>query len=89
MERDINQKNITNGEQFIKLILKLNGDELCALSKILGIRLLTNETDPETKHAIPRMAEDIIDDIIVHFGQMERKDRRWLIRYLKKQTKGR
>ena len=87
MEQDVNKKNINHGEEFLHLLLKLNADELCALSKILGVRLLTDEIDPETKKAVPRDAYDIIDDCIVHYGTMGRADRRWLIKYLRKEVK--
>lgn len=81
------EKNIAHGEEFVKLMMKLKGDELCALSKFLGVRLLTNDVDPETKKAIPREGADILEDCIDHFAQLERRERRWLIRYLRKATR--
>lgn len=87
MEQDVNKKQIAHGEEFLALLLKLNAEELCALSKFLGVRLLTDEVDSTTKKAIPRDASDIIDDCIIHYGEMGRADRRWLIKYLKKHIK--
>lgn len=89
MEQDINKKKVGHGEEFLTVLTKLKADELCALSKFLNVRLLTDEVDPETKKAIPREATDIIDDIIVHYCSMGRTDRRWLLKYLQKETKGR
>lgn len=81
------EKNIAHGEEFVKLMMKLDADELCALSKILGVRLLTDEVDPETKKAIPRDGADIIEDCIDHFAALGRADRRWMIKYLKKRIR--
>ena len=80
-------KNIAHGEEFVKLMMKLEPDELCALSKFLGVRLLTDNVDPETKKAIPREGADILEDCIDHFAQLGRQERRWLIKYLKKKEK--
>ena len=80
-------KRIAHGEEFVKLMMKLDADELCALSKILGVRLLTDNVDPETKKAIPREGADILEDCIDHFAQLGRPERRWLIKYLKNHTK--
>lgn len=80
-------KEIAHGEEFVKLMMKLDADELCALSKILGVRLLTDNVDPETKKAIPREGADIIEDCIDHFARLGRPERRWLIKYLKNHTK--
>lgn len=81
------EKNIAHGEEFVKLMMGLEADELCALSKFLGVRLLTDEVDPETKKAIPRDGANIIEDCIDHFAQLGRNERRWLIKYLKKKKK--
>ena len=81
------EKNIRHGEEFIALMMGLEAEEICALAKFLGVRLLTDNVDPETKKAITRDGADIIDDIIDHFVQLDRTDRRFLIRYLKKQEK--
>ena len=81
------EKNIAHGEEFVKLMMKLDADELCALSKILGVRLLTDEVDPETKKAVPRDGADILEDCIDHFAALGRTDRRWLIKYLKKRIR--
>lgn len=89
MEQDVNKKEISHGEEFLMALTKLEADELCALSQFLSVRLLTDEVDPETKKAIPREAADIIDDIIVHYGTLDRSDRRWLLRYLRKTVNGR
>jgi hypothetical protein len=55
----------------------------------LGVRLLTDEVDPETKKAIPRDAADIIDDCIDHYALLSRIDRRFLLKHLKKEIKER
>lgn len=82
-------KQLATGYEFLELMTKLQPDELCALSKILGVRLLTDEVDPETKKAIPRDAIDIIDDCIDHYALLSRADRRFLLKHLKKEIKER
>lgn len=83
------KNEVAHGEEFVKLMLKLEADELCALSKFLGVRLLTDDVDPETKKAIPREGADILEDCIDHFARLGRPERRWLIKYLKKSQKKR
>lgn len=80
-------KEIKHGEEFVKMMLQLDADELCALCKVLNVRVLTDKVDPETKKAIPRDGADIIEECIDHFAQMGRIDRRWLLKYLKKHIK--
>ena len=76
-------KDIKGGEEFVQLMFKLEAEELCGLSKILGVRLLTDDVDPETKKAIPRDGSVIIEECIDHFASLNRADRRWILRYLK------
>lgn len=87
MAKEFGEKTIGQGEDFLRLLLQLEGPELCALAKMLNVRLLTDNTDPETKKAIPRDAYDIVDDCIVHFGELDRATRRFIVRYLKKHIK--
>lgn len=77
-------KEVKHGEEFVEAMLKLSPEELCALSRFLGVRLLTDEVDPETKKAKPREGADIISDCIDHYAQLARPDRRFLLSYLKK-----
>lgn len=83
------QKQLATGEKFLELMVKLKPDELCALAKILGVRLLTDEVDPETKHAIARDAYDIIDDCIDHYAMLSRSDRRFILKELKRTVRAR
>lgn len=80
-------KSLATGEKFLQLIVQLQPDEFCALAKILGVRLLTDEVDPETKKAIPRDSYDIIDDCIDHYALLNRVDRRFILKYLKNNIK--
>jgi hypothetical protein len=83
------EKEVKHGEEFVKYMMKLNAEELCALSKFLGVRLLTDKINPDTKKAVPRDGLEIIDDCIAHYAELGRTDRRWLLRYLKKTVKAR
>lgn len=89
MEEKKKEKSIAHGEEFVKLMMDLEAIELCALCKFLGIKLLTDKVDPETKKAIPRDAEEIIDECIEHYVEMNRQDRRFLLKYMKKHARKR
>lgn len=82
-------KEVKGGEEFVTLMCKLDANELCGLAKLLGVRLLTDSVDPETKKAIPRDGAEIIEECIDHFAALNRTDRRWVLRYLRGKIKKR
>lgn len=81
------EKNISNGKEFVTLMMKLRPDEFCALCKVLDVRLLTDEVDPETKKAVPRESDQIIDDCITHFVTLNHRDRRFLVQSMRRAVK--
>ena len=80
-------KSLPSGRKFLELIVKLSPEQFTALAKILDVRVLTDEIDPETKKAVPRDAYDIIDDCIDHFALLNRADKRFILNYLKREIK--
>lgn len=88
-DKPAQNKELATGEEFLKLLLKLQPDEFCALAKFLGVRLLTDDVDPETKKAIARDAYDIIDDCIDHYALLDRTDRRFVLKYLRRTLRAR
>ena len=76
-------EHVKNGEEFVNLMIALKPDELCALAKFLDVRILTDDFDKESKKAKARDAFEIIDDCIMHFAQLDRTDRRFLIKTMR------
>lgn len=80
-------KEVKNGKEFVECLLKMSPEELLGLAKWLGIKILSDQVDLDTHHAIPREGADIIDDLIVKYASYGRKDRRFLLRELQRITR--
>ena len=76
------------GIRFLNAVANLEPKEFVGLARLMGVKLLTQNVDKETKKAIPRDATDILDDMIDVFAGYERKDRKFLVKRLEKITKG-
>ena len=53
---------------------------------MLKVKWLTTKLDPETKKAVPRPAEDILLDCAEKFNDMSRKERRNMLKAIRKWT---
>ena len=73
----------TNTE-FINIVVSCTPTEFVGLAKFLGIKILTENIDPETKTAIPRPAEDIVMDILDIYEKLGRSRRRELVRAMRR-----
>ena len=69
-------------ESFAQLLTQLTPEEFVGLAKYFDIKILTTELDPETKKAIARPAEDVLLDILTSYDQLNRSDRRKLVKQL-------
>ena len=74
-------------DEIAELVCKLRPQQFLGLAKWLGVKILTMDIDPETKHAIPRNAEDILVDCITEIAALPRSNRRVLLRQLRKEVK--
>lgn len=68
----------TNTE-FANIVVSCTPTEFVGLAKFLGVKILTEDVDPETKTAIPRPAEDIMIDILDIYEKLGRSRRRELV----------
>ena len=69
-------------ESFAQLLTQLTPEEFVGLAKYFDIKILTTEVDPETKKAIARPAEDVLLDILTSYDQLNRSDKRKLVKQL-------
>lgn len=73
----------TNTE-FANIVVSCTPTEFVGLAKFLGVKILTEDVDPETKTAIPRPAEDIMMDILENYEKLGRSRRRELVRAMQR-----
>lgn len=73
----------TNTE-FANIVVSCTPTEFVGLAKFLGVKILTEDVDPETKTAIPRPAEDIMIDILENYEKLGRSRRRELVRAMRR-----
>lgn len=73
----------TNTE-FANIVVSCTPTEFVGLAKFLGVKILTEDVDPETKTAIPRPAEDIMMDILENYEKLGRSRRRELVRAMRR-----
>lgn len=75
---------MNTNQQFIDILISLKPEEFIGLAQFLHIKVLTEEVDPETKTAIPRKSEDILMDLLDRYDHMGRRNRRELVRTLRR-----
>ena len=73
---------MNTNESFAQLLTQLTPEEFVGLAKYFDIKILTTEVDPETKKAIARPAEDVLLDILTSYDQLNRGDKRKLVKQL-------
>lgn len=73
----------TNTE-FANIVVSCTPTEFIGLAKFLGVKILTEDIDPETKTAIPRPAQDIVMDILDTYEKLGRSGRRALVRAMRR-----
>ena len=73
---------MNTNESFAQLLTQLTPEEFVGLAKYFDIKILTTEVDPETKKAIARPAEDVLLDILTSYDQLNRSDKRKLVKQL-------
>lgn len=77
----------TNTE-FANIVVSCTPTEFVGLAKFLGVKILTENVDPETKTAIPRPAEEIMMDILDTYEKLGRSRRRELVRAMRRMYRG-
>ena len=70
--------------EFVNIVVSCTPTEFIGLAKFLGVKILTENIDPETKTAIPRPAQDIVMDILDIYEKLGRSRRRELVRAMRR-----
>ena len=74
---------------FAKMLGKMDAMEFLGLAKILCVHVFDNENKDENGKPAPREAEAIIEDCIIAFDNLNRKQRRDVLRVMRNTVKGR
>lgn len=74
--------------EFAKLMAKLPAEEFIGLAKILCVHIFDNNNKDEQGKPAPRQAEEIIEDCLIAFDNLNRKQRREILRVMRAAVKG-
>ena len=61
-------------EQIVRLLPKMNTEDFLGLAILLDVKLLTDKWNKENRKAIPREAEDILEECITKLYNMSKED---------------
>jgi hypothetical protein len=82
---DNRDKNTT---EFAKLLGTLDGPGFIGLTRLLKVKVFYDDVKDEQGHPMPRSTEAILEDCLVKFHSMNRKDRREIIKILRTCKRG-
>ena len=82
---DNRDKNTTD---FAKLLCTLDAPSFIGLTRLMQVKMFYDDVKDEKGHPMPRSAEAIIEDCLVKFHSMNRKDRREYLKVLRNMQKG-
>ena len=83
---DNREKNVN---EFAKLIATMDAPSLIGLTRILQVKVFYDDVKDEKGKPMPRSGEAIIEDCLVKFHSMNRKQRRDTLRILRAASKER
>lgn len=69
--------------KFAKLIANLDGASLIGLTRVLGVKVFYDDVKDKKGKPIPRSGESIIEDCLVKFHSLSRKNRKDILDMLK------
>ena len=79
-----NEKQLT---EFAKLIARLDAPSFLGLAKVLCVHVFNNDEFDNNGKPIPRNGEEIIEDCIIAFDQLNRAKRKEIIKILRRAVK--
>ena len=82
---DNREKNVN---EFAKLIGTLDAASLIGLTRLLKVKVFYDDVKDANGKPMPRSGEAIIEDCLVKFHSMNRKDRRKILTLLKHTKRG-
>lgn len=82
---DNRDKNTT---EFAQLLGTLDAASFIGLTRILKVKVFYDDVKDAQGHPMPRSSEAILEDCLVKFHSMNRKDRREIIKVLRTFKRG-
>ena len=79
-------------DKFADILMAATPEEIAGIAKLLGVKVLSEEVDRETKKAIPLDGAEIILNILAAYEALGRRERRsfvYLLEYDQKKQKKR
>lgn len=70
-------------DEFTKLLSQFDAPSFMGLAKILCVYVFDNDKKDEQGRPLPRAADDIIQDCIISFGNLNRAKRREVLRIMR------
>ena len=83
----ISEKNNKQINEFAEIVAKLDVPMFLGLAQYLRVHAFDNDKLDEKGKPTPRDAMDIIHDCLVAFGELNNKDRRELMKLLRRAVK--
>lgn len=80
--------NRNQTSEFIDIMTKMTPEQFFGLCKFFGLKVLTENVDPETKKAIPKPAEQLMLECAEVFESCNRFQRRNIMKQLKESFGG-
>lgn len=77
-----------NTNEFARLICTLKAAELLGLAHVLEVRLFYEDVKDEQGKPMPRSGEAIVEDCLVKFYALDRRQRRDILKTLRAIAKG-
>lgn len=77
-------------DKFADILMAATPEEIVGIAKLLGVKVLSEEVDRETKKAIPLDGAEILLDILAKYEALGRRERRafvYLLEYGQKKKK--
>lgn len=71
-------------DKIVKLLPKLNTEDFLGLAILLNVPILTQNWVKETRKAIPRDGQEIINDCIQCLNELEEKEQKYFYSIIKK-----
>lgn len=75
-------------QEFSKLICKLDAATFLGVAKFVGVELFYKDVKDEQGHPMPRSGQSILEETLLRFNSLNRKERRQLISLVKKAARG-
>ena len=73
--------------EFAILLGKLDGAQLMGLTRMLQVKVFTEQEKNEKEHLVPREATEVIEECLVKFDGLNKRNRNYVLRTLRAAVK--